>query len=91
MTTSVIDLNRIRSLRTLEAIKKPLAEFIAFDPDIMKVVYTEDFGWGNEDYEADRERAIDLLERVERRTKSLEQYLARTEIKDESQPLSESF
>lgn len=77
--TTAIDLNKIRSLKTLEAIRKPLIEFVAFDPAIMRAVYTEEFGWGEDDYEADKEQASDLLEQVERRMKSLGRHLSRAQ------------
>jgi hypothetical protein len=75
--TTMIDLNRIRSLKTLESMRKILADFIAFDPVMMKDVYMTDYGWGEEDYEADKDNASYLLEQVERRMKSLGRHLAR--------------
>ena len=70
-----IELNRIRTLKPLEAIQKPLREFIAFDRSMMVKVYDEEFGWGEDDYEADLEEAAYLLEQVERRMKSLSHHL----------------
>ena len=73
----MIELNKIRTMKTLEAIQKPLKEFITFDKPTMLSVYTEDFEWGDEDYEADLEKATDMLEQVERRMKSLGHHLAK--------------
>lgn len=67
----MIDLNRIRSLKTLEDMKQTLTEFVNFDPAVMISVYETDFNWGPEDYEADIDSAKELLERVEHRAKSL--------------------
>ena len=39
----MIELNKIRTMKTLEAIQKPLKEFITFDKPTMLSVYTEDF------------------------------------------------
>lgn len=67
----MIDLNRIRSVKTLETMKKPLIDFVAFDKQIMLDVYSKDYEWGIEDYESDIEAAEYLLERLEKRIKSL--------------------
>lgn len=75
--TAEINLNKIRSLKSLAAIRKPLAEFVAFDATVMRDVYREDYGWGSEDYDADMEQVIDLLNKVDRRTKSLGHHLAK--------------
>ena len=72
----MIDLNKIRSLRTLEEMKDDLANFLAFDRTIMLAEY-ESQNWGEEDYEADKEEASDLLEQVEHRIKSLDKHLKR--------------
>ena len=68
------DLNKIRSLKTLEEMKKDLSEFLAIDRAVMVEVYN-DQQWGEEDYEADKEEVIDVLEHVERRIKSLGHHL----------------
>ena len=73
----MIDLNKVRSIKTLEALHKPLKEFVNFDYATMISVYTKSYGWGEDDYEADKERAEYLLEQVERRMKSLGHYLAK--------------
>lgn len=78
----MIDLNKIRSLKTLESMKRDLTDFIAFDPRIMVDVYDKDFNWGVEDYEADKDTATTLLEQVEHRIKSLGRHVAR--VKDAS-------
>lgn len=44
------------------------------NPQVL-IVYLEDYGWGEEDYESDREQITYLLEKVERRRRSLEKYL----------------
>lgn len=73
----MMDLNKIRNMKTLEAIHKPLKDFIASDRAEMVLVYSKHFGWGEEDYEADKEKAEYLLEQVERRMKSLGHHLAK--------------
>ena len=73
----MIDLNKIRTMKTLGAIQKPLKEFVTFDKPTMLSVYAEDFGWGEEDYDADLEKAIYMLEQVERRMKSLGHHLTK--------------
>ena len=72
-----IDLNKICSPKALEAMRKTLVDFITFDPAAIKAVYEEEYGWGEEDYEADIEESKELLERVERRMKSLGRHLSR--------------
>lgn len=74
---NAINLNRIRSIKSLEALRKPLVDFIRFDTATMRDVYVEDFGWGLMDYEADIESAEALLEQIERRIKSLSHHLAK--------------
>ena len=73
----MIDVNKIRSMKTLEAMKKVLSEFISFDHATMVEVYAEEYGWGEEDYEADKDSATYLLEQVERRMKSLGKHLSK--------------
>lgn len=72
-----IDLNKIRSLKALEAMRTALTDFINFDPAVIKEVYDEEYGWGEEDYEADIETSKEMLERVERRMKSLGRHLSK--------------
>lgn len=69
----MIDVNRIRSLKTLEDIKSTLNEFLVH-PDILEV-YIKEYDWSEEDYEADKEMVVELLEKVERRIKSLSNHL----------------
>jgi hypothetical protein len=77
----MIDLSRIRTLKPLETIKKDLTEFLAFSPAIMIEVYSDN-NWGPEDYEADKEQVQELLDKVERRIKSLSNHLNKqSEIK----------
>jgi hypothetical protein len=73
----MIDLNKIRSMKTLENMKKSLSEFVNFDHVTMVSVYTEEFGWDEEDFEADKESATQLLEKVEKRMKSLGKFLSK--------------
>lgn len=73
----MIDLNKVRTMKTLEAIRKPLKDFITFDKPTMLSVYAEDFNWGEEDYEADMEQATYMLDQVEHRMKSLGHHLAK--------------
>jgi hypothetical protein len=72
----MIDLNRIRNLKELEEMKGDLLEFIN-NPEIANV-YVEDYGWGPEDFEADTEEVKRLLEKIERRMKSLDRYLTKS-------------
>lgn len=72
-------------MKTLETMRNSLKEFIAFDANNMRDVYIEEFGWGSEDYDADIEKATDLLEQVEWRMKSLGHYLATKGDKNASQ------
>ena len=69
---TMIDLNKIRDVKKLEEMKADLTEFLA-NPDVKKV-YLEVWGWGEEDYDADREQAEYMLEQVERRLKSLSRF-----------------
>lgn len=71
----MINLNKIRTLKPLEEMKKDLVEFIT-NPDVPKV-YVEEYHWGLDDYESDKEQAQGLLEKVERRIKSLSNYLCK--------------
>ncbi len=75
--TTMIDLSRIRSMKTLDSMRRDLNDFIEFDATVMKAVYVEEFGWGEEDYEADKDSATYLLEQIERRIKSLGRHLAK--------------
>lgn len=78
----MIDLSRIRSLKTLEEMKQDLTDFLN-NPDIIKV-YVEDYGWGEEDYQSDRDEVIDALDKVERRIQSLDKYLKGRAAKPDS-------
>src|ERR1035441_1225582 len=73
----MIELNKVRTMKALEAIQKPLRECVTFDRATMVSVYAEDFGWGEDDYEADKEQAEYLLEQVNHRMKSLAHHLAK--------------
>jgi hypothetical protein len=69
----MIDVNKIRSLKTLESIKADLNEFLSH-PDIPRA-YVEEFDWSTDDYEADKETVLELLGKVERRIVSLSNFL----------------
>ena len=70
--------------------KNLLSDFIGFDHNTMVRVYTEDYHWGEEDYNADKDHAIELLDDVERRMESLRRYLIKEKAgKDSYQPASE--
>ena len=71
----MIDVNRIRSLKTLEEMRGDLLAFLS-NPEI-KNIYLEDHKWGEEDYDADKESVELLLERVEHRIKSLGKFVAK--------------
>jgi hypothetical protein len=73
----MIDVNKIRSMKTLEAMQKVLSEFLGFDHATMVEVYAEDYGWGEEDFEADKDNASYLLEQIEKRMKSLGRHLSK--------------
>lgn len=76
----MIEVNKIRSMKTLDAMKKVLSEFISFDHATMVAVYAEEYGWGEEDFEADKDNASYLLEQVEKRMKSLGRHLAKGKV-----------
>jgi len=80
----MIDLNKTRSMKTLEEMKRDLTSFIT-DP-VIQQIYVEDKGWSIQDYEDDKEQAQDFLEMVNRRMESLGRYLA----KKSSDPVPES-
>lgn len=84
----MIDLSKIRSLKTLEEMKQDLNEFLV-NPDV-RTIYLEDYGWGEEDYESDRDEVTELLEKVERRIKSLDKYIKGQATTQDSQPLPKS-
>lgn len=65
----MIDLNRIRSVKTLEEMKADLTEFLV-NPEI-KDVYVTDYGWSEDDYVADREQVEYMLDKVKYRLSSL--------------------
>lgn len=71
----MIDLNKTRSMKILDEMKKDLTSFIT-DP-IMQQIYVEDKGWSVQDYEDDKEQAQDFLEMVNRRMESLGKYLSK--------------
>lgn len=76
----MIDVNKIRSMKTLETMKRVLGEFVSFDRATMVQVYADEYGWGEEDFEADKDNAIYLLEQLNRRMKSLGRHLAKEKV-----------
>jgi hypothetical protein len=66
----MIDLNRIRSIKTLEGMKKDL-EFFIKESEVAKDIYRTEYKWDDEDYEADKEDATYLLDCINIRIKSL--------------------
>ncbi len=72
----MIDLTRIRSIKTLEEIKRDLEEFLS-SPDILPV-YLNELEFSEDDLVADKEQATYLLEKVNRRIVSL----TRLEVKE---------
>jgi hypothetical protein len=76
MITSV-ELNRVRSIKTLDEFKKPLVEFLALDRASAMAVYEHE-GWGEEDLDADIESVHELLDKIEHRVKSLGHYVMPT-------------
>jgi hypothetical protein len=70
LRNNMIDLNRIRSIKTLEGMKKDL-EFFIKESEVSKDIYRTEYDWDTEDYEADKEEAIYLLESIDIRIKSL--------------------
>lgn len=81
MKRIMINLNQIRSLEPLEEIKQNLTDFIKFDREVMVDLYLTQYGWGEEDYDADLEQVKELLEKVNKRIKSLGNYLAKQNTK----------
>ena len=69
----MIDLSRIRSLKTLDEMTRDLNEFLT-NPYVLEI-YVKDYGWDKEDYEDDKADVIDLLERIVHRRASLERHL----------------
>lgn len=78
----MIELNRIRSMKTLEELKKDLSDFINFDRAVLIAVYDEEYGWGEEDLDADLDQAKDVLAKVEHRMKSFGNHLSRSKGKN---------
>jgi hypothetical protein len=81
----MIDVRRIRSLKSLEKIEATILGFLEFDRRAM-VDYYEDINWGEEDYESDRSELTSLLEDVRRRHTSLSGHLAKQATNDTSPP-----
>jgi len=71
----MIDLNKIRSLTTLEEMKKDLADFLV-NPEVI-VIYKEENDGRTIEYEDDKELVLAALAKVEHRIQSLGKYLKR--------------
>lgn len=63
----MIDLTRIRSIKTLEAMKNDLTNFI--NNKLILKIYIEDYDWCNEDYLYDIEQSKILIERIDYKIK----------------------
>jgi hypothetical protein len=73
---NMIDVNKIRSMKKLEELKRDLMEFVNFDRRVLTAVYnSEDIG-DEDDLDADIDSACELLSKVKYRMKSLGRYLA---------------
>ena len=72
----MIEVNPVRSVKILETMKKDLSAFL--NNPVVLHVYLNEYDWGEEDYDADQEKAIELLEKVDRRIKSLSKFEAKT-------------
>jgi hypothetical protein len=68
----MLDLSRIRSLNTLDEMTADLTEFITNSH--VPVIYMEEYG-DAEVFEDDKELAVELLEKIAHRRKSLDGYL----------------
>jgi hypothetical protein len=68
----MIDLSRIRSLKTLDEMTADLNEFLT-NPQV-PVLYTEEYG-DVEVFEDDKELVVELMEKIARRRASLEGFL----------------
>lgn len=80
-----VELNRVRSIKTLDEFKKPLVEFLALDRASAMAVYEHE-GWGEEDLDADIESVHELLDKIEHRAKSLGHYLSKEKLILKSTP-----
>jgi hypothetical protein len=80
----MIDLTRIRSVKTLEEMKRDLEEFMV--NSAILTTYVEELDWSEDDLIADRETVSYLLEKLDRRIKSL----TRLEEKEDSQRTQKS-
>ena len=68
-------------MNVLDAIRVDLNDFLNHDQTELLAIYDAD-GAGEEDLDVDQDAARDLLEKVERRMKSLGTHLAKEDIKD---------
>lgn len=66
---TMIDLSKIRSIKTLEEMKKDL-EFFINEP-VIREIYIVDNEWGEDDLEADRDSAKELIDLIDKRVHSL--------------------
>jgi hypothetical protein len=80
--SNMIDLTRIRSIKSLEEMKKDIIEFI--NNPLMLEIYREDVSLGEDAYADDKEQAEQLLVKIEKRSVSLTKFNQR-EAKQKSQ------
>lgn len=73
-------------MNVLEAIRVDLNDFLNHEQTEILAIYDAD-GAGEEDLDVDRDSAKDLLEKIERRMKSLGTHLAK---EDKNEPESDS-
>ena len=71
--SNMIDLNRIRSIKSLEEMKKDITEFI--NNPLMLEIYSNDISLGEDAYADDKEQAEQLLVKIEKRISSLSKFL----------------
>ena len=72
----MIDLNKIRNPKTLEAMTRTINEFLNYERTELVEVYEKEYCYDEGDLEADLEAARDLLVKVEHRANSLGRHLA---------------
>ena len=77
----MIELNRIRSIKTLEELKKDLSDFINFDRVVLLEVYIDN-DKDEIDLDADLEEAAEVLDKVKYRIKSLGDHMSRSVIRE---------
>ena len=76
---TTVTLNHIRNPEELSTLKKVLTDFLTLNRTEAVAVYEHEYGWGEEDLDADTEMVMGLLEKIEHRLKSLSTYLAKVD------------